>query len=225
MTRRLAGLTLDVLDDIGPPCRACVFWELDPVAKARAEESGDTAFEKEAWVCETLLGWGSCGLIVRVDELPAGYALFAPPGHLPRASAFPTAPVGADALLLATVRVLPDYAGEGLGRMLVQGVVAEAAQRGVKAIEAFGEESSGVEVPGIGAAPTGGRSAGGCVVPADFLRAVGFKTVRHHRRWPRLRLDVKSTASWRAEAEAAIERLIGGSVPTSAKAPVPAYRR
>src|SRR6478735_11646539 len=167
MSRRLAGLPLDVLGDLPDPCRACVFWELDPVAKARAEAAGDTAFEKEAWVSETLLGWGSCGTLVYVDELPAGYALYAPPPYIPRGLAFPTAPVSGDAVMLATIRVLPEYAGGGLARMLVQGMVRDLARRGVRAVEAFGD-----------ARERDPRSAATCVTPAAFLRAVGFKTVR-----------------------------------------------
>ena len=79
MSRRLASVTLDNLDDLPRRCRRCVFWELDPVARTRAEEAGDTEFEKEAWVSATLLEWGSCGKIAYVDGVAAGYVLFAPP--------------------------------------------------------------------------------------------------------------------------------------------------
>ena len=208
MSRRLANLTLDVLDELPHPCRACVFWELDPVSKARAEASGDPAFDKEAWVSSTLLAWGSCGTVVYVDGMPAGYALYAPPSYIPRSMAFPTAPVSGDAALLATLRVDPAFREGGLARMLIQGVVRDLARRGVKAVEAFGD-----------AKPTPGTM---CVVPADFLLSVGFKTVRPHHRWPRLRLDVKGAQGWRAEAEAALERLLGGALPVGA--PEPAYR-
>jgi len=71
VTRRVVSLTLDNLEDITPSCRKCVFWELDPVARGRAEEAGDTAFEKEAWASATLLDWGSCGKVVYVDGVPA----------------------------------------------------------------------------------------------------------------------------------------------------------
>ena len=212
MTRRLASLTLDLIDDLPDPCRSCVFWELDPVAKARAEASGDPGFEKEAWVSEALLNWGSCGTLIYVDELPAGFALYAPPTYVPRGSAFPTAPVSGDAVLLAAIRVVPDFGECGLGRMLVLGMVRDRARRGVKAVEAFGD-----------ARPPDPSAGATCVAPADFLRAVGFKTVRPHHRWPRLRLDVKGAQTWRAEAEAALERILGGTLPVPA--PEPAYRR
>ncbi len=125
MSRRVVNITLDNLGDLAPKCRRCVFWELDPVARERAEESGDPGLEKEAWVSAVLLEWGSCGKIVYVDGVPAGYLLYAPPAYVPRSVAFPTSPVSPDAVLLMTGHVLPDFAGAGLGRMLVQGVAKD----------------------------------------------------------------------------------------------------
>src|ERR1700719_4223353 len=140
MTRRLASVTLDNLDDLPHKCRRCVFWELDPVSQARALEVGDPALEKEAWVSSVLLEWGSCGKLLYVDGVPAAYVLFAPPQYVPRSVAFPTSPVSADAVLLMTARVLSEFSGAGLGRMLVQGVDKDLTRRGVRAIEEFGDK-------------------------------------------------------------------------------------
>jgi len=129
--RRLVSVTLDNLDDLPKRCRRCVFWELDPVSHARAEEVGDPGLEKEAWVSSILLEWGSCGKIVYVDGAPAGYVLYAPPMYVPRSLAFPTSPVSADAVLLMTAHIVPEFAGGGLGRMLVQGVAKELVRRAV----------------------------------------------------------------------------------------------
>lgn len=207
MSRRLVHLTLDNLSDLPSPCRGCVFWELDPVAGQRAVEQGDAGLEKEAWISDTLLEWGGCGLLLYVDGVPAGYALYAPPAYVPRSLAFPTSPAGTDAVLLAAVRVIPEFRGGGLGRVLVQSVAREVVRRGFRAIEAFGHHGL-VPVPGRSGDPVDHA----CVLPADYLRAVGFKTVRPHPRVSRLRLDIRSTASWREDVESAIERLFG-SVP------------
>ena len=207
MSRRCASLTLDNLDDLPGQCRRCVFWELDPVAREAAEESGDVALEKEAWLSATLLEWGSCGKIVYADSLPAGYVTYAPPVHVPRSLAFPTSPVSGDAVLLMTARLLPEVAGGGLGRMRVQAAAKDLTRRGVRAIEAFGR--MGDEVP-----------VGGCVLPADFLLAVGFKTVRPHHLFPRLRLDLRNALSWREDVEVALERLLGSMNPEPAFRPV-----
>ncbi|HVE73592.1 MAG TPA: GNAT family N-acetyltransferase [Mycobacteriales bacterium] len=205
MTRRTVNITLDNLDDLPTRCRACVFWQLDPVGEQRAVEAGDTGFEKESWVSATLLEWGSCGKIAYVDGAPAGYVMYAPPAYVPRSVAFATSPVSADAVLLMTGHVLPDFQGGGLGRMLLQGVAKDLVRRGVRAIEAFGDERW--ESPA-------------CVLPAQHLRALGFKTVRPHHRYPRLRLELKSAVSWREDVEVAIEKLLGSMSPDPLLRPV-----
>ena len=196
LSRRCVNITLDNLDDLPSRCRKCVFWELDPVSHDRAVEAGDTAFEKESWVSATLLEWGSCGKVAYVDSVPAGYVMFAPPMYVPRSVAFPTSPVSADAVLLMTGQVLPEFAGGGIGRMLLQSVAKDLTRRGVKAIEAFGDLNHNPDAPA-------------CVLPADHLKAVGFKTVRPHHRFPRLRLELKSAVSWREDVEVALEKLLG----------------
>jgi len=113
VSRRLASITLDNLDDLPPRCRKCVFWELDPVGQARALELGDPALEKEAWISSVLLEWGSCGKIIYVDGVPAGYMTYAPPTYSPRCVTFPTSPVSADAVLLMTAHVMSAFAGGG----------------------------------------------------------------------------------------------------------------
>lgn len=201
MSRRLINITLDNLDELPRRCRRCVFWELDPVQRERAEEAGDTALVKEAWVSSILLEWGGCGKIVNVNGVAAGYVLFAPPAFVPRAIAFPTSPVSADAVLLMTAHIRPEFAGTGLGRMLVQGTAKDLIRRGVRAIEAFGDLA---------------WTAPNCVLPAEYLLSVGFKTVRPHARFPRLRLEPRSTMSWREDVEYALEKLFA-----TPPAPVP----
>jgi GNAT superfamily N-acetyltransferase len=176
------------------PCRACVFWELDPVTGEAAIKDGRPELEKESWISAVLLEWGSCGRIAYVDDVPAGFVLYAPPAYVPRSLAFPTSPISPDAVQLMTSRVLPGYQGQGIGRTLVQTVAKDLVRRGFKAIEAFGDAKA---------------EDAHCVLPADHLLAVGFKTVRPHHRYPRLRLEVRSAISWKGEVEVALERLLG----------------
>jgi GNAT superfamily N-acetyltransferase len=204
VSRRLVNITLDNLDDLPRKCRRCVFWELDPVGKERSDENGDADLEKEAWVSNVLLEWGSCGKLAYVDGVPAGFVMFAPPAYVPRSVAFPSSPVSADAVLLMTALVRPEFGGGGLGRMLVQGVAKDLRMRGIRAIEAFGDLA---------------WEAPSCVLPAEYLLAVGFKTVRPHARFPRLRLELRSTVSWREDVEYALERLLGSMSPEGALRP------
>jgi hypothetical protein len=218
MSRRLVSLTLDTLEDLPRSCRDCVFWELDPVAADRACANGDPGLEKEAWVSQTLLEWGSCGKLVYVDGMPAGFVMFAPPAYVPRSMAFPTSPVSADAVLLMTAHVVQPFADGGLGRMLIQGVARDLTKRGVKAIEAFGDAK-------FGEVDEAGRNERGCLAPADFFTAIGFKTVRPHPRYPRLRLELRTALSWKSDVEYALEKLLGSMSPESLLRPVrPATR-
>jgi hypothetical protein len=111
-------------------------------------------------------------------------------------------------VLLMTADVLPEFRGGGLGRMLIQGAARDLSRRGIKAIEAFGDARPDSET---------GKS---CIVPADYLLAVGFKTVRPHHRFPRLRLDLKNAVSWREDMEVALERLLGSMNPEPVFRPV-----
>jgi GNAT superfamily N-acetyltransferase len=202
MSRRLVSLTLDTLEDLPRRCRQCVYWELDPVAAERACAAGDPGLEKEAWVSQTLLEWGSCGKLIYIDGMPAGFALYSPPAYVPRAMAFPTSPISPDAVLLMTAHVIPSFAGGGLGRMLIQGVARDVTKRGVRAIEAFGDAKFGDR-----------DELSGCLAPADFFLAVGFKTVRPHPRFPRVRLDLRTALSWKSDVEYALEKLLGSMNP------------
>ena len=210
MSRRIVRLTPDRLASLGErgvPCRSCVRWELDPVRRGRLGSAQEAAAEKDVWLSWVLREWGSCGRVAVVDDVAVGYVVYAPPAFVPGADSHPTAPVSTDAVLLTTVYVDREHAGGGLGRMLVQAVARDLVERGgVRAVEAFGDRGS----------------RGGCLVPAEFLAHVGFRTHRQHPLTPRMRMDLRSALTWRDEVEAALERLLGAVRP--GQAPVPAHR-
>ena len=193
MGRKIERLTLDHLDQLPGHCGECVFWELDPVRRDAAR--GHEAEEKAAWVSMVLREWGSCGRVAIVDGVVVGHMIWAPPVHVPSANGFATSPISADAVIMTTAHVDAAHRGGGLGRMLVQGMAKDLVLRGgVKAVEAFGD--------------TRGR-VGHCVVPADFLLAVGFSTARAHPVNPRMRMDLRTTLSIKEEFERGLESLLG----------------
>lgn len=194
MGRRLVPLTLDNLSDFPRRCRSCVFWELDPVSGQAAVKAGRPELEKESWISAVLLEWGSCGRVVYVDDAAVGFVLYAPPAYVPRATAFPTSPISPDAVQLMTALIVPGFQGQGLGRVMVQTVAKDLLRRGFKAIEAFGDAR---------------WKEPACVLPADHLLAVGFKTVRPHPAYPRLRLELRTALSWKEDVELALDRLLG----------------
>ena len=193
MGRHVERLTLDNLALLPGPCRTCTFWELDPVR--REQVRGHEAEEKAAWVSSMLRDWGSVGRVVRVDDQVVGHVLWAPAVHLPGSAGFATAPVSADAVLLATGYVDPAFRGQGLGRVLVQSMAKDLIKHGgIGAVEAFGATRPREDE---------------CILPVDFLLAVGFRTHRPHAAYPRMRMDLSTTVSWREELEGALERLLG----------------
>lgn len=214
MSRTTVPMTLDhleALEGLAVPCRHCVFWELDPVRRGRLTDPTTRLAVKESWVSEVLREWGSCGRVAIVEGVPVGYVTYAPASYLPGAAAFPTAPPSSDAILLATAHVARGYDGAGLGRLLMQGMARDLVSRGgVRAVEAFAHRGNGL-------------SAGsGCLIPAEFLARVGFKTHRPHPQTPRMRMELRSLVTWRDEVEAAIERLVGAV--QQRPRPTPAHR-
>ncbi|WP_028659973.1 GNAT family N-acetyltransferase [Nocardioides insulae] len=201
MSRRVVALTLDRLAEVEAPCRTCLFWELDPVRRA-AVEPADRTEVKEAWIGHVLREWGSCGRVVRVDDRPVGFVLYAPESFVAGAAAYPTYPVSPDAVLLTTIWVAPAHTGGGLGRLLIQGMASDLIQRGFRAVEAYGDQG-----------PISAVHGSRCGAPAEFLAHVGFKTHRAHPTAPRMRMDLRGTARWRDEVEAAVERLLGAVRP------------
>ena len=189
MGREVLPLTVDRLGDLTGSCADCVFWEVGPALAGRRRHPRE---DKESWLTATLLEWGSPGRVVYVDGRFAGYITYAPAHLVPRALAFPTAPVSRDAIVLVTARIDPDFAGQGLGRVLVQAAAKDVLRRGSKALEAYGSRD--------------GRAD--CLLPAEFLTAVGFRTAREHLAYPRLRLDLRTALRWRGEVEQAVERLL-----------------
>jgi len=203
VSRRPVPLTLDNVDELPSPCRHCAFWETG--------RRGTDGQSKCDWISAVLLDWGSCGRILYVDGHWAGYATYAPAQYVAGTAQLAASEVSPDAVLLMTARVAPEFSAAGLGRILMQGVVKDLmSRRGVRAVEAFGD----VE----------GRELQ-CLLPVDFLTAVGFKTVHQHPRYPRLRLDLRSVLSWRTDMEVALERWLGAIRPDKSASPVQAFPR
>lgn len=149
------------------------------------------------------------------EDACVGYVLYAPPGAVPRAQRFPTGPVSPDAVLLTSMGTEPHQA-DGLATLLIGQVVSELVRRGVRALEAFGRTAEAGELLETDVAPElqaavaafGDCSFEVCMIDADFLQDVGFKVVAPHRYFPRLRLELNKGLGWKAEVEAALERLL-----------------
>ncbi len=229
MSARITPLRLEAFEQLPKHARRCVFWEVDPKALGRDEHLADPEFEKEAWLSMVMLEWGSCGQVATPSvgagdddaELPCiGYALYAPPHAVPRALRFPTGPVSADAVLLTSMGVETGHPDGGLPHSLVAQVVSDLVRRGVRALEAFGRTAQSADlIDHANATPTileavkslGDCAFEQCMISADFLKEVGFVVIAPHPYFPRLRLELDKGLGWKAEVEAALEKLLATS--------------
>jgi hypothetical protein len=84
-------------------------------------------------------------------------------------------------------------------------------------LEAFGRTAAAAELldadpvdPELARAISalGDCSAELCMIDADFLLDAGFTVVAPHPYFPRLRLELDKGLGWKAEIEAALERLL-----------------
>lgn len=112
MGRRLVPLTLDNLQDLPKRCRACVFWELDPVSGEAAVKAGTPALEKEAWISAVLLDWAPAPGRLR-RRRSGGLRALRSPRLRPPLHRVPHEPVSPDAVQLMTAFVMPGYQGRG----------------------------------------------------------------------------------------------------------------
>ncbi|AKN15702.1 hypothetical protein [Mycobacterium haemophilum] len=234
MSARITPLRLEAFEQLPKHARRCVFWEVDPATLGNQDHLADPEFEKEAWLSMVMLEWGSCGQVATMipdershsDDLNhleppcLGYVLYAPPRAVPRAHRFPTAPVSADAVLLTSMGVEPGPAAADLPQSLIGRVIDELVRRGVRALEAFGRTEAATELqdprtvapdvrPVLEA--LGDCSVAHCIIAADFLKDVGFVVVAPHQYFPRLRLELDKGLGWKAEVEAALERLLANA--------------
>jgi GNAT superfamily N-acetyltransferase len=187
MTRRLVTLVPAQVADLMHPCDVCQFWQ----------GSADSLAGKEDWARQVLTEWGPFGLAVEVDDVLVAHILYAPARYLQTAALSPAGPVSDDAVLLAGLRVRPEVAGTGLGKLLVAKAAADLLQREVGALEAFSSQTPGLS----------GATGPACSVPARYLECLGFVTLRSRLGMSLHRLDLGSTVAWHRDLESLRQRL------------------
>ena len=119
-------------------CRYCLYWE------SPKEFGTDLAKSSADWRRrEPYRRPGVGGKIAYLGARPVGYAHFGP-GHVfsERVAEYAAGPPSDDALFLACLTVEESARGKGVGRALLEAVLAEAQRRGVKAVETYARRGS-----------------------------------------------------------------------------------
>ncbi|MFW0789964.1 hypothetical protein [Gordonia sp. CPCC 205333] len=212
----IVRLDLSGFENLPSHTRRCVYWEVDPAtveqslatpmfadAASTTTAIFESEFDKEAWVSGLLLEWGTCAQLAIDSTMQSvvGTAFYAPPARVPRASHFPTSPVSHDAVLLTSITAEAGF--KEAAPILLDAVVSDLMQRGVRAIEAFG-----IIGADDGIAELIAELCTSCMMDADFLKDSGFDLVAPHPRFPRFRLELDEGLGWKSAVEGALEKLV-----------------
>jgi GNAT superfamily N-acetyltransferase len=191
--RDLRPLTVDRVADLAGDSALCTFWQTVPHnGHVRQEEPGELVAR---WVRAVTADWGPPGRICYLEGRPVGNVLLAPARYVPRLAAFATAPSDPATLMLVTVRVSQDQHGKGLRKALVQAAVKDALRHRVRSIDVIGARPVAVQKHP-------------CVLDVAFLENIGFRVVREHPFYPRLRLDLRTVVTVREEAAAVVRKAL-----------------
>lgn len=189
MSHRADPLTAEQISELPADCQACAFWELPRAPRGPQPDRGrDVGEAKHLWFRALELDWGAPGILLSDHGRTLGYATFMPAEQAHRTRRLGATPSD-DALLLATLWVLPDVRGSGVATTLMHRVLKHAHDTGRRAVEATG--ARGEATP--------------CLLPEGYLLASGFTVHHEHPRFPLLRLDLRQTVRWQDAMEHALE--------------------
>lgn len=157
-------------------CKYCVYWETvgdfdEKVEKRKAEEI------KRDWFRKVSEKFGSCGSLVYLENIPVGYAQYAPVEFMPRTQQYRSGPPSKDAVFLACLYI-PNRGlrGRGIGKYMLNHILADLRNRHCNAVEAF--------------ARTNSESAP--VSSLGFYLKHGFVIKRRKDDFPLVRIELKS---------------------------------
>ena len=206
----VTAVELNSFDRLDMHARKCMYWQTN---SGTHEYSRGSTFEKEAWLSSVLLQWGVCAQVAEEFGRPVGSVTYAPPGNVARVRAFPSGPVGSDAVLIADLHAHSEFdtnARTDIRSLLLAAVVSDAAKRGVRALETFARTNKGSERLEM-EFHASELHAGGpltCLQEDEFFLARGFEEVGKDPEFPRLRLEIDGEHLWKADVEHALDQLI-----------------
>lgn len=133
------------LDDIPKPCNGCLYWEFPEDFEKTKEDPVKAMSEliekKKEWFSQRMKTFGVCGKIVYYNNLPVGYAQYAPSRYLPRVVSYRSEAVGRieDGAVFLSCLFIADKSlrGKRIGTKLLASIIVDLKKRGFKALETF----------------------------------------------------------------------------------------
>jgi ribosomal protein S18 acetylase RimI-like enzyme len=149
MKASIRDITEENIKEIPKPCKSCLYWE-NPAIKQGRElsqiEKVKYEAEKAAWFLKTLEEFGNCGKILYVDSKPAGYSQYSTTNRLPNIQEYGAKKLGTAKENVVFISCLyisdENFRGKGLGKGLLDKVVADLKKRSFKAVETFARKGS-----------------------------------------------------------------------------------
>jgi ribosomal protein S18 acetylase RimI-like enzyme len=146
----IEDISRENLCEIPDPCRTCLYWEDPAIGQCGKELSEAERIQrgarKAAWFQETLKEFGSCGKILYANTKPVGYAQYSTSARLPNVQAYRVKGLGTEQEGVAFISCLyisdKKFRGRGLGRRVLDHVIADLRQRGLKAVETIARRGS-----------------------------------------------------------------------------------
>lgn len=150
MRVEIKDITESNLHDIPQPCRGCLYWEFPEDFEKAREDPSKVSLElikkKKGWFTQSLKTFGICGKIVYCNNLPVGYAQYAPSTRLPNIASYKSKAVGRieDGTVFLSCLFIAEKSlrGKGIGMELLDSIIADLKKQGFKAIETFARRGS-----------------------------------------------------------------------------------
>jgi ribosomal protein S18 acetylase RimI-like enzyme len=146
----IKAVTKSSLRDIPEPCSHCIYWSFPEEFERRKSELSERKQELEAkkrmWIMQALRAFGSCGKILYRNNAPVGYTEYGPSKLFLNIKMYKSKSVGRieDGIVFLSCLYITDKSlgGRGLGRRLLEAVLANLKKRGFKALETYAREGS-----------------------------------------------------------------------------------
>jgi GNAT superfamily N-acetyltransferase len=155
-------------------CKYCVYWEFPEECTDSAREDKEDMFKKKlVWLENANKVFGNCGKILYANEIPIGYAQYAPGELLPHSVDYHSGPVSVDAVLISCLFIPnEEYRRLGIGTRLLHNIIEDLRKRGIRAVETYARKGSHNN-------PSG---------PVEFYLKNEFKIIKDDIEFPLMRL-------------------------------------